>query len=90
MNNIFRVEDSSADLNKLRYDLSLIYAKSKFEEAIKSKKFDDTETQFSKAARTLDESNFLLEQFGDAYCELANMPDDYFKHAISPTYESAE
>ena len=66
--------NNSINLNKLRYDLSIIYTKHKYEQNT----YDDTSPQCV---------DNLVDIFGEAYQQLCNIEDEYLIKAIDFTYE---
>lgn len=58
------------DLNKVRYDLALLYAKSKFDHALSNNEIPSSSSIDHPAY--LDEVPFLLDAFETAYYDLEN------------------
>lgn len=58
------------DSDKVRYDLALLYAKSKFDHALANNKIPLSSP--TDHPEYLDEVPFLLEAFEDAYYDLEN------------------
>ena len=58
------------DLNKVRYDLALLYAKSKFDHALANNEI--TSSSPISHPEYLDEGPFLLKAFETAYYDLEN------------------
>lgn len=70
---------NSIDLDKLKYDLAMIYAK---------RKFNDIDlSQPTEAPDYMEYMDTLLEYFGSAYQELCNYHEDYIINAIDFTHE---
>lgn len=58
------------DLQKIAYDLALVYAKTKFEDALAKGLIPVSMNH----PQILDESNFLASNFSDMYLDLLNSP----------------
>lgn len=58
------------DLQKIAYDLALVYTKTKFEDALAKGKLSVAMDH----PQILDESDFLAKNFSDMYIDLLNSP----------------
>lgn len=70
-----KIENSTLDLDKLCYDLALIYAKTKYEDELRK----DCLPIEHKAPDFIEESDYLLTLFSQAYSEYLSYDEDYFK-----------
>ncbi|MGX8834008.1 hypothetical protein ACWG0P_07320 [Amedibacillus sp. YH-ame6] len=82
MPNIYVDSDGNTiDLDKLKYDLAMIYANRKFNEV------NFTQPQSSRIPDYIEHVNSILENFGVAYQELCNLGEDYLINKIDITHE---
>lgn len=71
MNKIFEYLGSNIDLDKSRYDLALLYAKTKFEKAIKEDSIPN-----DIYPKGISELEFLSNEFYSAFGYYANITDE--------------
>lgn len=66
---------SNLDINKLSYDLALIYAKAKFEDDLRNESIprDPSVPNF------LSDTDYLMSLFSEAFNEYSNLDIEYFK-----------
>lgn len=87
MHHIIKRPETEIDLNKVRYDLALIYAKEKFAHAL-SLNPDSDQTQNIPHPKKLDEADYLMEQFEFAINHYANTDDEMLLKNLDFTHES--
>lgn len=86
MKDIYNIDDISLDINQLRYDLALIYAKCKFNQALTNNTVPCTDLKLN-SLEFLDETDYLNTLFGKAYNEYTTYDKNYFIQKIDPTIE---
>ncbi len=79
----------SVDLDKLKYDLALIYAKEKLHQALCDGNIIEQDAT-SKAISHYNEIDFLTESFSFAIQYLANNPDDQFISQLDILYKNQD
>lgn len=80
MSNMYTSElGNSIDLDKLRYDLAMVYAKRKFNEIELG--------EHTTAPDYVEYMDTLLECFGNAYQELCELDEDFFINKLDFTHE---
>lgn len=77
---------STIDLNKVRYDLSLIYAKEKLREALSNGSVPNYAPDIAHP-KYLDEAQYLINMFGACFSEYCTTDNDAILKQIDPTYE---
>ena len=87
MKHIIKLAESEIDLNKVRYDLALIYAKEKFFHALNLNRIPNNTPNIPHPAE-LDEADYLMDQFEFAIGYYANIDDECLLKSLDFTYES--
>lgn len=87
MHHIIKQPETEIDLNKVRYDLALIYAKEKFAHALNLSQNSDQASNIYHPAK-LDEADYLMEQFEFAINYYSNTDDKMLLKNLDFTYES--
>lgn len=87
MNHYLQPPQNAIDLNQVRYDLALIYAKEKFRHALEHNTIPDDCPEIQHP-RYLDEAQYLLNEFECALSEYQNRDDDQLLKELDFTYES--
>ena len=87
MQHLVKRAESQIDLNKIRYDLALIYAKEKFAHALHLNQIPNESPDLPHPAR-LDEANYLMDQFEFALNCYLNTNDESLMKNLDFTYES--
>lgn len=87
MEHLLKAPSEAIDLNRVRYDLALIYAQEKFRFALRSNEIEDLSPDQEHPAY-LDETDYLLSQFETALSEYLNIDDQELLKTLDFTYES--
>ncbi|WP_312370872.1 hypothetical protein [Lachnoclostridium sp.] len=77
MPNIIKTELSQIDTEKASYDMALVYAKSKLEEAIRNDTFSGR-----SMPEDIAQMEYLSEEFYNAFGYFSNMTDESIKSMI--------
>lgn len=87
MEHLLKAPSEAVDLNRVRYDLALIYAQEKFRFALQNNEIEDLSPDHGHP-RYLDETEYLLDQFATALSEYLNTDDQELLKTLDFTYES--
>lgn len=86
MNHYLHLPQKTIDLNQVRYDLALLYAKEKFRYALEHNSIPD-DCPEAPHPKYLDETQFLLNEFECALSEYQNRDDKQLLKTLDFTYE---